>query len=151
MSSINKVIMTGNLTRDPECNYSGQDANRASFGIALNRKYNKDGQTQEETTFVDCTAWGKTAQVIAQYVRKGSKIGVIGRLFLNRWTDTQTQQQRQKLMVTVEGVELLDGPPQNAPGHHGHYNKGAAAQQPQTPPEQQPQQQQYLGEGDVPF
>ncbi len=148
MSSINVVILTGNLTRDPECKYAGQEIERANFGIACNRKWTDraSGEKKEETCFVDCVAWKGTAGIIGQYCKKGAKIGIVGELKLNQWT-AQDGSKRSKLIVNVKQVELVGGAPDNAPGHHGHY------EQPQTPQAAQPQNQtqQYVDPDAVPF
>ncbi len=140
MSNINVVILTGNMTRDPEVNYAGQVADHANFSIAVNQKWTdrQSNQQKEETSFVDCTAWKGTANIVAQYCKKGSKVGIEGKLKQERWTNKQGQN-RQKLTVKVIQIELLDGPPQNAPGHHGHY------EQPPQP------QQQYVDPDEIPF
>lgn len=118
MSDINSVVLTGNLTRDPDCNYNGQDCQRAAFGLASTRKSSKG----ETTTFVECTAFGKTAAIVAQYARKGKKISVVGELELNRWTDQQGNN-RQMLRVIARQIQLLSAPPSNAPGQHDHYGQ----------------------------
>lgn len=138
MSNINVVILTGNITRDPEVNYAGQTADRASFGLASTRKWrDQAGQQKEKTCFVDCTAWKKTAGVVAQYCKKGIKVAIEGSLELDQW-NAQDGSKRSKLRVNVNKVELLGGDPSTAPGHHGHY------EQPQS-------QQQMIGPDDVPF
>lgn len=148
MSNTNVVILTGNMTRDPEVNYDGQEIDRAKFGLAVNRKWTdrQSNQAREETCFVDCTAWKRTASTIGKYCKKGSKIGIVGELKLDQW-NAQDGSKRSKLTVTVKTVELLDGAPQNAPGHHGHYQQN---QQQAPPPAQQPQQQ-YIDPNEAPF
>ncbi len=135
MSNINVVILTGNITRDPDVNYAGQVADRAKFGLAVNRKWTDKatGQAREETCFVDCTAWKGTAGIVSQYCKKGTKVAIEGELKLDQWT-AKDGGKRSKLTVTVKQVELLGGPPQDGPGHHGHYEQGHK----QAPPPQQP-------------
>lgn len=142
MSSINIVVLTGNMTRDPEVNYAGQEIDRAKFGLAVNRKWTdrQSGEAKEEACFVDCTAWRRTASVIGRYCKKGSKIGIVGELKLDQW-NAQDGSKRSKLTVTVRQVELLDAPPQDSPGYHGHY---------EAPAPQEPKQL-YVNEDEIPF
>lgn len=109
MPSYNKVILMGNLTRDPEMRYTPNNTAVTSFGIAVNRKW-KDGQgqPQEEVTFVDCEAWSKTAEVINQYLKKGRPVFVEGRLKLDQWDDKKDGSKRSKLKVVIESVTFID-------------------------------------------
>ena len=143
MSSINVVILTGNLTRDPELKYTANQVAYASFGLACNKK-RKDqaGDLKEETCFVECVAWKKTAEIVAQYAKKGKQVGVTGSLKLDQWTAADGSN-RSKLTVVVNQLELLGGPPQDSPGHHGHYEAPA-------PPPQNPQQL-YTNLDEIPF
>ena len=109
MSSYNKVILIGNLTRDPEVKYTSGGTAIAKLGMAINRTWtNKEGQKQEETTFVDVDAFGRQAEVIGQYLKKGRPVMIEGRLKLDQWDDKQTGQKRSKLGVTLEGFQFLD-------------------------------------------
>jgi single-strand DNA-binding protein len=110
MKGFNKVILAGNLTRDPELRYTPKGLAITKFGLAVNRSW-KDGETgemKEEVTFVDVDAFGKTAETIGQYLRKGRPILIEGRLRLDTWDDKQTQQKRSKLGVVVETFTFLD-------------------------------------------
>ena len=99
----------GNLTRDPEVRYTSSGTAIAKLGIAINRYWsNKDGQKQEETTFVDVDAFGKQAETIGQYLKKGRPIMVEGRLKLDQWDDKQTGQKRSKLGVVLDRFEFID-------------------------------------------
>ena len=99
----------GNLTRDPEVRYTSSGTAIAKLGIAVNRYWrNQEGQQQEETTFVDVDAFGKQAETIGQYLKKGRPIMVEGRLKLDQWDDKQTGQKRSKLGVTLENFQFLD-------------------------------------------
>jgi len=111
MANYNRVILAGNLTRDPQLRYlpNSQTA-LAEFGMAINRKY-KD---KEETCFVECTAWGKQAETLNQYVRKGNPILVEGRLQHDRWEDKDGQK-RSKHIVVVERFQFLGGRGDAAP------------------------------------
>ena len=109
MPNYNKVILMGNLTRDPEVRYTSSGTVIAKLGIAVNRYWsNKDGQKQEETTFVDVDAFGRQAETIGQYLKKGRPIMVEGRLKFDQWDDKQTGQKRSKLGVTLENFQFLD-------------------------------------------
>jgi|TARA_B100000959_G_scaffold2404_1_gene2706 single-strand DNA-binding protein len=109
MPNYNKVILMGNLTRDPEVRYTSSGTAIAKLGIAVNRYWrNQEGQQQEETTFVDVDAFGKQAETIGQYLKKGRPIMVEGRLKLDQWDDKQTGQKRSKMGVTLENFQFLD-------------------------------------------
>ena len=99
----------GNLTRDPELKQTPNNQSVAQIGIALNRKYkDRDGNMQEEdTTFVDCEAWGRTAEVMAQYLSKGRPVFVEGRLKLDQWQDKDGNN-RSKLKVVIENFQFID-------------------------------------------
>lgn len=111
MKGFNKVILAGNLTRDPELRYTPRGMAIAKFGLAVNRSW-KDGETgelKEEVTFVDVDAFGKQAETIGQYLKKGRPILVEGRLKLDSWDDKQTGQKRSRLGVVLESFTFLDG------------------------------------------
>ena len=110
MANFNRVILAGNLTRDPELRYTPNGKAVARIGMAINRSWKNDaGETKEEVTFVDVDAFGRQAEVIAQYMKKGSPLLVEGRLKLDQWDDKQTGQKRSKLGVVVEGFQFLGG------------------------------------------
>lgn len=110
MASYNKVILVGNLTRDPELRYTPKGVAIAKLGLAVNRVWRTEtGETREEVTFVDVDAFSKQAETIAQYMKKGSPILIEGRLRLDTWDDKQTGQKRSKLGVVVEGFQFLGG------------------------------------------
>src|SRR5881397_2115104 len=109
MPSFNKVILAGNLTRDPELRYTPKGTAVARIGLAINRTWkNETGEMQEEVTFVDVDAWGRQAEVIAQYMKKGRPILVEGRLKLDQWEDKNTHQKQRKLKVVLEGFSFID-------------------------------------------
>mgnify|MGYP001986033150 FL=1 len=109
MPNYNKVILMGNLTRDPEVRYTSGGTAIAKLGLAVNRRWtNKEGQPQEETTFVDVDAFGRQAETIGQYLKKGRPVMVEGRLKLDQWDDKQTGQKRSKLGVILENFQFLD-------------------------------------------
>ena len=109
MASYNKVLLMGNLTRDVELKYTPSNMAVANIGLAVNRRYStKEGENREETTFVDCEAWGRTAEVMNQYLAKGRPVFVEGRLKLDQWQD-QNGNNRSKLKVVVENFQFIDG------------------------------------------
>lgn len=108
MASFNKVILVGNLTRDPELRYTPKGTAIAKIGIAVNRVWtNEAGEKKEEVTFVDVDVFGRTAENVGQYMRKGRPILVEGRLRLDQWDDKQTGQKKSKLGVVAETVQFL--------------------------------------------
>lgn len=154
MASFNKVILVGNLTRDPELRYTPKGTAIAKIGLAVNRTWrNEAGETKEEVTFVDVDAFGRQAETLAQYMKKGSPLLVEGRLKLDQWDDKQTGQKRSRLGVIVEGFQFLGGgnrsgdseaprkPAAAAPAHASSQSAVPAAEPDMPPPE----------EDDVPF
>lgn len=110
MASFNKVILIGNLTRDPEMRYTPKGMAIAKIGLAVNRSWRTEsGETKEEVTFVDVDAFGRQAETLAQYMKKGSPLMVEGRLKLDQWDDKQTGQKRSRLGVVVENFQFLGG------------------------------------------
>lgn len=111
MASFNKVILVGNLTRDPELRYTPKGTAVAKIGLAVNRVWTTEtGEKKEEVTFVDVDMFGRTAENVAQYMRKGSPLLVEGRLRLDQWDDKQTGQKRSRLGVVAEVVQFLGSP-----------------------------------------
>ena len=111
MASFNKVILLGNLTRDPEVRYTPKGTAVTDLGLAVNRTYTADnGEKREEVTFVDVTFWGRTAEVAGEYLKKGRPVFVEGRLQLDSWDDKQSGQKRTKLKVIGENMQMLGAP-----------------------------------------
>jgi len=109
MASFNKVILAGNLTRDPELRYTPKGTAIARIGLALNRTWKTEtGESKEEVTFVDVDAFGRQAEVIAQYMRKGRPLLIEGRLRLDQWEDKNTHQKQSKLRVVLESFSFVD-------------------------------------------
>ncbi|HAV61089.1 MAG TPA: single-stranded DNA-binding protein [Verrucomicrobiales bacterium] len=109
MASYNKVILIGNLTRDPELRYSAKGTAIAKIGVAVNRRWrNEAGEWQEETTFVDVDAFGRQAETIGQYLKKGRPIMIEGRLRLDQWEDKNSGQKRSRLGVVLETFQFMD-------------------------------------------
>jgi single-strand DNA-binding protein len=128
MASFNKVILLGNLTRDPELRYTPQGAAVCEFALALNYVYtNKQtGQKVEEVSFIDLVAWGKTGETIAEYMKKGRQILVEGRLKQDRW-ESQDGKKMSKVRVTVESFQFVGSRPGGeGPGGAGPKGGGAA-------------------------
>jgi len=179
MANYNKVLLMGNLTRDPQLRYiPSTNTPVVDFGIAVNRRFKSaSGEDREETTFVDCSAFAKTAELINQYFNKGKPIFVEGRLKLDQWEDKQGGGKRSKLSVVVEGFQFVGGrdsgggaPPQNydqggeqqsAPRYQQRppANRPAPPSQQsapqQAPPPEQPQapfgEEQQFKDDDIPF
>ena len=130
MASFNKVILVGNLTRDPELRYTPKGMAIAKVGLAVNRIWrNEAGETKEEVTFVDVDVFGRTAENVGQYMRKGRPILIEGRLRLDQWDDKQTGQKRSKLGVVAETVQFLGSPT----GGSGTGGEGGEAPRRQAP------------------
>ena len=109
MADLNEVRLIGRLTRDPELRYTPAGAAICSFGLATNRKYKgNDGVLRDETTFVEISCWGKVAENVSKYMKKGRLIFAAGRLKLESWDDKQTGQKRSKMSVVAESVQFLD-------------------------------------------
>jgi single-strand DNA-binding protein len=148
MASFNKVILVGNLTRDPELRYTPKGMAIAKIGLAVNRNWTSEsGEKKEEVTFVDVDIFGRTAENVAQYMRKGRPILIEGRLRLDQWDDKQTGQKRSKLGVVGEVVQFL-GSPTGGEGGSAAHRPSAPAQAPAAPSDSdapQPEQD------DVPF
>src|SRR5205085_3308148 len=125
MASFNKVILLGNLTRDPEVRYTPKGSAVADLGIAVNRQYTlENGEKREEVTFVDVTFWGRTAEVAGEYLKKGRPVFVEGRLQLDSWDDKQSGQKRTKLKVIGENMQMLGAP--RGGGSGGGDEEGAS-------------------------
>jgi single-strand DNA-binding protein len=120
MANLNKVMIIGNLTRDPEIKYTPKGTAVAQIGLAVNRFYTTDsGEKQEETTFVDVELWGRQAEVAGEYLKKGRPVFIEGRLKLDSWDDKATGQKRSKMKVVGEQLQLLGGREGGAPGGGG--------------------------------
>lgn len=114
MANLNKVMLIGRLTRDPETKFTASGMAIAKMGLAVGRKYkDKSGNYSEETTFIDCTAFGKQAETINQYLSKGSGIYLEGRLNLESWEDKNTGAKRSKLGVVLESFQFMESAKQS--------------------------------------
>src|SRR3954453_11629469 len=135
MASFNKVILLGNLTRDPEVRYTPKGTAVTELGMAVNRVYTaENGEKREETTFVDVTLWGRTAEIAGEYLKKGRPVFIEGRLQLDTWDDKTSGQKRSKLKVVGEGLQLLGGRPGGGGGGGGDEEGGSRSSSRPAPP-----------------
>jgi single-strand DNA-binding protein len=135
MANLNRVLLIGNLTRDPEVRYTPKGTAVADIGIAVNRVYSgDDGERKEEVTFVDVTLWGRQAEVAQEYLKKGRQVFIEGRLQLDTWDDKQTGQKRSRLRVVAENMQMLGSRAENETG-----SPAAGAQRRTAPPPPQRQ------------
>ena len=150
MANYNKVILIGNLTRDPELRYTPKGTALAKIGLAINRTWRNDaGESKEEVTFVDVEAWGRQAETISQYLKKGSPMMVEGRLRLDSWEDKQTNQKRSRLAVVLVGFQFLGG---GGGGSQRDPSEGGKRSSPQpAAPEEAPGAETPPPDDDVPF
>ena len=128
MASFNKVILLGNLTRDPEVRYTPKGTAVTELGMAVNRVYTaENGEKREDTTFVDVTLWGRTAEIAGEYLKKGRPVFIEGRLQLDTWDDKTSGQKRSKLKVVGEGLQLIGSRPGGSGGGGGGDEEGSSA------------------------
>src|SRR5450755_4925585 len=128
MASFNKVILLGNLTRDPEVRYTPKGSAVCDLGLAVNRNYTLDnGEKREEVTFVDVVLWARLAEIAGEYLKKGRPVFIEGRLQLDTWDDKQSGQKRSKLRVIGETMQLLGSRPSGGGGGGGGDEEGSGA------------------------
>jgi single-strand DNA-binding protein len=152
MASFNKVILVGNLTRDPELRYTPKGLAIAKLGLAVNRTWKSEtGESKEEVTFVDIDAFGKQAETIGQYLKKGRPILVEGRLRLDQWDDKQTGQKRSRLGVVMENFQFLDSGNRTEGGAETSRRPAAAAAAPAAPAAAAEPETPEPEQDDVPF
>ncbi|MEO5917164.1 MAG: single-stranded DNA-binding protein [Luteolibacter sp.] len=136
MANLNKVMLIGNLTRDPELRHTPKGTAVAELGLAINRVWkDEQGQKQEETTFVDVTLWGRQAELAQQYLAKGRPVYIEGRLNLDTWDDKATGQKRSKLKVIGENLQFLSSG-ERGPGNGSSQGGGGYSQQSSSAPQQ---------------
>ena len=138
MASFNKVMIIGNLTRDPEIKYTPKGTAIADIGLAVNRNYTTDsGEKREEVTFIDVTLWGRVAEIVGEYCKKGRPLFVEGRLQLDTWDDKATGQKRSKLKVVGENIQLLGSREGGAGGGGGgEHGEGRSEGRSEARPQQ---------------
>jgi single-strand DNA-binding protein len=156
MASFNRVILAGNLTRDPELRYTPKGTAVAKLGLAVNRTWKTEtGETKEEVSFIDVDAFGRQAEVIAQYLRKGRPLLLEGRLKLDTWEDKNTKQKQSKLKVVLESFTFIDskGAEGGAGGGGGEATRRPAASSSAAKPPPEPSEADGPPpeEDDVPF
>lgn len=138
MASFNKVILLGNLTRDPEVRYTPKGSAVCDLGLAVNRSYTMDsGEKREEVTFVDVVLWSRLAEIAGEYLKKGRPVFIEGRLQLDTWDDKQSGQKRSKLRVIGETMQLLGGRPPGT-GGGGEGGEERAPRSKTAPPPKAP-------------
>ena len=158
MANLNKVMLIGNLTRDPELRHTPKGSAVAEISLAINRNWTNDqGQKQEDTTFVEVTLWGRQAELAQQYLTKGRPIFVEGRLQLDSWDDKETGKKRSKLRVIGESFQFIDSKPGGG-GGGGDYSErpqqsSSAPQQRSGPPQgaSAAPANDYQEDDDIPF
>ena len=156
----NKIILAGNLTRDVEVKYTGANLAIGNTGIAVNRKFkSKMGENKEEVLFVDLAFFGRTAEIANQYLKKGSKVLIEGKLKLDQWTDASGQK-RSKHSITVESMQMLDTKKESEElertGYvgYGGQDYGASTMPPAPTTLEKPKQESTevtIVEGEIPF
>ena len=155
MANLNKVMLIGNLTRDPELRVTPKGTAICTFSIAVNRKFKDDsGGEREEVTYVDIEAWGKSGENISKYCTKGRPLFVEGRLRLDQWEDKTTKEKRSRMKVVLENFQFLgSGRADGAAGGGGEGGEAPRAYAPRAtsaPKPAAPAAQENLDE-DVPF
>jgi single-strand DNA-binding protein len=143
MANLNRVLLIGNLTRDPEIRYTPKGTAVADIGLAVNRVFTgEDGEKREEVTFVDVVLWSRLAEIAEQYLKKGRPVFIEGRLQLDSWDDKQTGQKRSRLRVVAENLQLLggrgEGDPGGTSGSPPPARRSAAAPAPKPNPPRDP-------------
>lgn len=156
MASYNKVMLMGRLTRDPELRYTPKGSAVADIAIAVNRVYTaENGERREEVTYVDVTLWAKQAEVVGQYLKKGSPIFIEGRLQMDTWEDKATGQKRSKLKIVGENFQFLDsrrdgeGDEQGNGGGQRPARPAGGQQRSSQPARQQPPANEEFNEGPI--
>jgi len=135
-TSFNKVLLMGNLTRNPEIRYTPGGSAVCEFGMAVNRRFMQaNGQEKDETCFVDITVWGKQAESSSRFLQKGSSVFVEGRLVYDQWTEKETGNKRSRLRIYAERVQFLDRRDAAAP--QGGEADGGGSYGPVTSAQQQ--------------
>jgi single-strand DNA-binding protein len=129
MASFNRVILLGNLTRDPQVRYTPGGTAVSEIGLAVNRTWfdQKTNSKREEVTFVDVTLWGRQAEVAGEYLSKGRQVLIEGRLQLDTWDDKESGQKRSKLRVVCENMTMVGGRTDGGGGGRGEGSRGEGA------------------------
>jgi len=144
MANVNKVILIGNVTRDPEVKFTPKGSAVTDVSLAINRNYTLDnGEKREETTYVDVELWGRLAEIAGEYAKKGRPLYIEGRLRMDTWEDKTSGQKRSRMKVVGENLQLLGGRPSGGGGGGGDYEGGGhqESRSPQRPARPAPSQQ----------
>ncbi|HEV8184928.1 MAG TPA: single-stranded DNA-binding protein [Chthoniobacterales bacterium] len=155
MASFNKVILLGNLTRDPEIRYTPKGSAVCDLGLAVNRQYSLDnGEKREEVTYVDVVLWARLAEIAGEYLKKGRPVFIEGRLQLDTWDDKQSGQKRSKLRVVGETMQLLGSRPASGGDAEegmssGNAGRSAGGSRAVAPPPKSPASE--PDDDDIPF
>ncbi len=156
MASLNRVMLIGNLTRDPEVRYTPKGSAVADLALAVNRNYTAEsGEKREEVTYVDIVLWAKLAELAGQYLKKGRPVFIEGRLQMDQWEDKQTGQKRSRLRVVGENMQFLDSRRDSGgqgdggeESHGGGGGGGAPSYAKNRPPAGRPQSKPQAQGGD---
>lgn len=137
MGALNKVMLIGNITRDPEIRYTPKGSPVCDLGLAVNRRYTTEsGERQEEVTFLDVVLWSKQAELAAQYLHKGSPVFIEGRLQMDTWEDKASGQKRSKIKIVCENMQFIDSKGGGGPrggGGESEEDGGGYTRQPARP------------------
>lgn len=157
MANVNKVILIGNVTRDPEVKFTPKGSAVTDISLAINRNYTLDnGEKREETTYVDIELWGRLAEIAGEYAKKGRPIYIEGRLRMDSWEDKTSGQKRSRMKVVGENLQLLGSRPGGSSSGGGDHEGGGYSDQPRSsqrpqrpaPPQQAPSSE---PDDDIPF
>lgn len=151
MANLNKVMLIGNLTRDPELRVTPKGTAICTFSLAVNRKFkDESGGDREEVTYIDIEAWGKSGENISKYCTKGRPLFVEGRLRLDQWEDKNTKEKRSRMKVVLENFQFLGSGRSEGGGGEGGEARSYAPRSAAPRPAAAPAPQENLDE-DVPF
>lgn len=153
--SVNKVILIGNLGKDPEIKFTPNGTQVAKFSLATNERFkDKEGQWQDRTEWHNIVAWARLAEVVGQYVKKGSKLYIEGRIQTSSWDDRETGQKKYRTEIIAGDLVLLSGRGEgDSEGGSGGYSRGAAAggNYDQSHPQEEPAHATNIQDEDIPF
>jgi len=153
--SVNKVILIGNLGKDPEVKYTPSGTAVAKFSLATNERFkDKAGEWQDRTEWHNIVAWQRLAEIIGEYVKKGSKIYIEGRLQTSSWDDKESGQKKYKTEVIASDLVLLSGRGEEGGGGGGSFSRGGGAShfdQRSSGPEHEPADSTTITDEDIPF
>ncbi len=146
---LNKCILAGRLTADPELKQTPSGVSVTTFSIAINRKYSKERE-QKKADFIDCVAWRQHAEFVSRYFRKGSAICVVGAIEKNPWTDQQGKK-RYETVVNVEEATFVESKSDNQPAESGSFIPGTTAYVPEAYAATAPKFEEVQQDADLPF